>query len=130
MASRIKKTCTKCKKAKALYAFAGQKDKPDGKREQCKKCLHDWYIRNRESIREKHIRRAFNTTSEIVELCRESQGGLCGICRQDLPLEIDHNHQTGKFRGLLCRSCNTGLGHFKDNPLNFYWALAYLEANN
>ena len=46
------------------------------------------------------------------------QGGKCAICEKpqsefNYPFYVDHNHQTGKVRGLLCCGCNTGLGHFE-----------------
>jgi hypothetical protein len=48
------------------------------------------------------------------------QDGVCAICHQHetyegLDLSIDHDHSTGKVRGLLCQSCNTGLGKFRDS---------------
>ena len=49
-----------------------------------------------------------------------TQGGMCAICEHsprqgELALSADHEHSTGRIRGLLCRSCNLGLGFFKDN---------------
>lgn len=47
------------------------------------------------------------------------QSGLCAICGKASPdrdLQIDHCHESGKFRSLLCISCNTGLGHLKEDP--------------
>ena len=63
-----------------------------------------------------------------------SQGG-CAICgarqglggRNDRRLAVDHNHTTGKVRGLLCDSCNHGLGKFKDDKRLLKIAIAYLE---
>lgn len=49
--------------------------------------------------------------------------GKCAICSKDLSLNskknkacLDHDHKTGKIRGILCHLCNAGLGFFKDNP--------------
>jgi hypothetical protein len=61
-----------------------------------------------------------------------SQGGNCGICGND-PKEtlcVDHCHSTGKVRALLCRSCNTGLGCFKDNSQLLLAAIKYLEESH
>lgn len=57
-------------------------------------------------------------------------GGLCEICRTVLDTEtnhFDHDHKTMKPRGLLCRGCNHGLGHFQDDPARLRAAAEYLE---
>ena len=63
-----------------------------------------------------------------------NQGGFCAICKG---LEtghlgrfvVDHDHMTGKVRGLLCWSCNVGIGHLKDNPEILISAAYYLNTN-
>jgi hypothetical protein len=46
----------------------------------------------------------------------EAQGGLCAICAGPLDRpHVDHDHETGKVRGILCFNCNAGLGKFKDS---------------
>lgn len=79
----------------------------------------------------------FNMTVEqYVELV-EKQDGRCAICKQ-LPTEVnghkhkhrlhvDHDHETGEVRGLLCSLCNCGLGSFKDNPERLLEAINYLN---
>jgi signal transduction histidine kinase len=62
-----------------------------------------------------------------IELLAE-QGGGCGICgRKDVQLCIDHNHRTGFVRGLLCVSCNAGLGLFQDSERCLANAIDYLN---
>lgn len=60
----------------------------------------------------------------------KAQDGACAICatpREPLGLVIDHNHKTGKVRGLLCGACNTGIGLLKDSPDVLDAAIEYLE---
>jgi len=72
------------------------------------------------------------TAEEFVRMYTE-QEGRCRICRVELggimlkKLNIDHDHKTGLVRGLLCRSCNMGLGSFKDNLVLLRNAVKYLE---
>ena len=60
----------------------------------------------------------------------ESQGCKCAICRSDVELmqsAIDHNHNTGAFRGILCKTCNRALGMFRDDPKILQSAIEYLQ---
>ena len=61
----------------------------------------------------------------------EAQSGACAICRkglaQDKTTNTDHCHKTGRVRGLLCGTCNKGLGYFKDNTELMHEAIRYLE---
>lgn len=78
-------------------------------------------------------------TIEQYVVMEESQDGCCAICGRPetiikrhkvCRLAIDHDHETGEVRGLLCSNCNRGLGMFKDSP-NLLWAAAnYLIRHN
>jgi hypothetical protein len=62
----------------------------------------------------------------------EAQGGVCAICGKPETskrgsLSIDHDHATGRVRGLLCHACNIGLGNFRDTEAILRGAIEYLK---
>jgi recombination endonuclease VII len=60
----------------------------------------------------------------------EYQNGVCAICKEapnGKKLALDHDHTTGEIRGLLCSSCNWGIGWLKDNTQTLKLAIQYLE---
>lgn len=67
------------------------------------------------------VLRAYNISLEDYERMSLEQNHKCAICgnpemnNKNKVLCVDHDHTTGKIRSLLCGSCNTGLGSFKDN---------------
>ena len=60
-----------------------------------------------------------------------TRGGGCAICEAPPPengsLHVDHDHETGEVRGLLCFSCNGGIGQFQEDPLILRAAIRYLD---
>lgn len=68
---------------------------------------------------------------QAYERLRDTQGGVCAICQGVNPtgsrLSVDHNHATGVIRGLLCSSCNRGIGYLKDDVALVAAALSYLQ---
>ncbi len=103
----------------------------------------EWYKNNKVSCRESQLKYKFGITLEEYNHMAESQGGVCAICEKvndtrkkgtnndgkdvKMSLAVDHNHKTGRVRGLLCGKCNTSLGGFKDNPALLGRAIRYLE---
>jgi hypothetical protein len=99
-----------------------------------------YYQANKEKMKEQVMRakmyRKYGITIEEYDAMYADQNGVCAICNQPESLmlrgaikrlAIDHCHETGKIRGLLCFSCNTALGSFKDDPAIITAALSYLR---
>lgn len=109
-------------------------------REARKKSVRDWQQRNRSHTRAYNLRRNFGITPEEYDRLRASQAGRCAICGQPetmksrkghpLPLCVDHDHTSGKIRGLLCNSCNIAIGNLRDDPGRCLAAANYLEHHN
>jgi hypothetical protein len=92
----------------------------DGLVSRCKDC------RKAES-RADHLRRTFGITVEEHDRLLAEQGGKCAICGDDNPTHTDHDHVSGKVRGLLCGRCNLGIGLFLEDAVRMEAAMAYLE---
>lgn len=73
----------------------------------------------------------YGITREEYFALKEAQHGCCAICGREPKtrrLAVDHDHATGKVRGLLCAACNMGLGAYRDDIAMLRRAIAYLEA--
>lgn len=129
------------------------KHSPEGK-----KLIDEWKEKNQEKIvayrelynkdpryKEKskqYSRKAllsgFGITQEDYDRMLEAQNGQCKICGSDKPdasgrkknFHVDHDHVTGKVRGLLCHNCNVGLGNFRDSSELMKKAASYLNSFN
>ena len=75
------------------------------------------------------MRQLYGITEDQYVSAYEQQRGMCAICSTVLTTEtlVDHDHSTGKVRGLLCRPCNFALGLFKDNPELLVKAAKYIR---
>jgi hypothetical protein len=62
-----------------------------------------------------------------ADVMLEAQGGVCAICQAAPAAHVDHDHETGAVRALLCFNCNGGLGQFKDDPEVLRAAADYVE---
>jgi hypothetical protein len=81
--------------------------------------------------RKHNLKKLYGMTVETYEAIKEAQGGVCAICNEPpmgkrAHLFVDHNHTTGKYRGLLCSKCNAALERFEKYPDYADRALAYL----
>ena len=72
------------------------------------------------AMRDLYYRRTFGISADDFDARLEAQGGGCAICGERparvASLHLDHCHATGAVRGILCLSCNQGLGKFRDDP--------------
>lgn len=88
-----------------------------------------FYKNNRNSV----LKRKYGISLEEYNIRLEEQDFSCLICNGeeiDRQLAVDHDHKTGKVRGLLCGSCNRALGLFKDSPELMEKAINYLKENS
>ena len=85
--------------------------------------------KQRTQTRNSHLQTKFQISLEEYNQRFAHQGERCAICggKTVRLLAVDHNHETGQFRGLLCHNCNVGLGLFHDNVTLLLEAAAYLE---
>jgi hypothetical protein len=98
----------------------------------CKPCHNARGRESRErhhgSTRHYHLKRRYDIGADDVRLLIEAQGGRCLICGREDPEHVDHDHDTGLVRGILCFNCNGGLGQFGDDVDRLAGAIAYLDA--
>lgn len=89
----------------------------------------DYYKKNRTRLIAKAREKATGCTPEQYDQLMVEQGGVCAICGQVCrrALAADHDHETGRVRGLLCADHNTALGLFQDNPDFLRAAADYIE---
>lgn len=103
---------------------------PDAHKERLKLDYEKYGERRRESAR-KYARenpgRRYGLTTDQFREIESVQAGLCMICRRPQRLSVDHDHCSGKVRGLLCQPCNLGIGTFGDDPKLLRAAAEYLE---
>jgi len=89
-----------------------------------------YYKANKEKIKSQALEYKYNITLKEKNIMLKKQNNKCKICKINLfkiKSCIDHCHTTNKVRGILCDSCNVGLGHFKDSTEILTKAINYLE---
>lgn len=136
------KICSNCLSNKDPKDFFKTKmNTKDGLFVLCKKChikrTQSYKSKNPEKFKEYrrkgHLAKRYGITVEWYNFQLKKQNNQCAICQSDRldktsrRLSIDHNHITGKVRGLLCSTCNRGLGNFKDSPIILLKAIRYLK---
>lgn len=136
------KRCPRCKQIKPVAAFYESGDSNQGTAAQCIVCSDiirrarpkgegkTRYKKNVRGIRNNILIRDFGITLEQYERMAALQNNLCAICgdpEKGKGLAVDHNHQTGKVRELLCGRCNPAIGFLRDDPVLARKLASYLD---
>lgn len=92
-------------------------------------------IKHIERVRRNDLIKKYGITVEDYNKMFQEQDGKCAICHKDqlefrIRFSVDHNHKTGKVRGLLCHNCNRALGWFYDDIETLQSAIEYLQGDN
>lgn len=94
----------------------------------------EWNRKNKISRKDNDLKKLYGISIEDYNQMFVNQNGVCAICeRQQVTgksLSVDHDHNTGKVRGLLCNKCNTSLGMLDDNIDYLLNAIAYLKLHS
>lgn len=153
-AESLRKRCPKCKRRRPKVEFGPNRSAHDGLNSYCRPCARqvgtDYYRNNRErclSTQKRYhcnqpaqrkindLKAKYGLTADQYDELVRSQGNACAVCGKRRPGEssargwfhVDHDHQTGKVRGLLCCHCNWGLGNFGDSEDTLQKAIEYLR---
>lgn len=141
---------------KPLGSFHKCKQRPDGHKVYCKRCTSEKQLERRQRDYERvravearsrfkykdahsilnrigYLRRQYGMTLEDYNMLLASQAGSCAACGADVTdggrnAHVDHDHTTGRVRGILCHSCNVSLGLLNDDPVRVRALLVYVEA--
>ncbi|QJS12860.1 recombination endonuclease VII [Streptomyces argyrophyllae] len=117
------KLCRTCGEIKPHSQWHRNATASDGLSTRCKAC-------RAAQGREQHLKRQYGLTEAERDELVTAQGGVCCICLSAPPAHVDHCHETGRVRGVLCFSCNAALGQFKDRPDVIRRAAVYVEGTS
>lgn len=146
------KYCSRCKETKPVGEFDRQRRSRDGLQPRCRACMKEvnraWYERNKEKMsalskawaannpekakaarRKGHLKKAYCLTPEDVQRMRAEQNNECAGCGTTFngsTPHVDHDHETGAVRGLLCGPCNKALGMALESPERLLGLVRYL----
>ena len=120
------------------YMRKWRKDNPDKQQAISKRSYNK--VKDLDSTRKihrkAHLKANFGLTLEEYDMRLSSQNGVCAICGNPetslrrgsiKSLDVDHNHETGQIRGLLCSACNASLGLMREDPARLEAMIRYIE---
>jgi hypothetical protein len=123
--------CPDCSCIKPQEEFPRSKATKSGYGTYCKPCHNARSRETRERLygggRHYHLKRRYGISAAEADAMVEAQGGLCAICQERPAEHVDHDHMSGAVRGILCFTCNGGLGQFRDRVDIMRKAIDYLE---
>ena len=150
----LSKTCISCGQVKPLTDFYRRGGGRSDYQVYCKVCKNDeqrryrqehpeysarktaeWRQEHREDVlsglRRAHLKRLYGLSEQEYLALWDAQHGVCAICympcKTERRLSVDHNHKTGRIRGLLCQRCNHVLGLMDESPDRLRRAALYIE---
>jgi len=153
-ADLVRKTCSRCKRNKLLSEYTKDAKSKNGLTSHCKTCQkerRDKTFKERQNLwrryagrnieklkrrdKEYNLKRKFGMTMEDYDRLLASQNNGCAICgveksKNGKALAVDHCHQTGLIRGLLCMEHNTAIGLFSEDAETMLKAIDYLKKND
>lgn len=129
------KECKDCKKTLPISEFYPRKQKGRVKLKvetACKKCTQirckKYRENNPDKYRSSRLKSLYGVNLEQYKAMAKEQENKCKVCNIETDiLCVDHCHETGNIRGLLCKICNKGLGVFKDSPELLRKGASYIE---
>lgn len=127
------KLCSACRNWKSIDSFSRDKSHWTGYAHSCRECKSKVQRAITPARRRAtRLKCVYGLTTDEYDLLLLEQQGVCAICKSDNPghfgvFVVDHDHETGRIRGLLCNNCNMGIGKFKENANLLQDAASYLR---
>src|SRR3712207_1953899 len=114
--------CPSCRQAVRVEDYTLNSASPSGFGGRCKQC-------HNEAGKDAYLYRTYRLTRKQLERIRAAQDNRCAICGEASPRHLDHDHESGRIRALLCQRCNHGLGLFRDEPDLLFAAGLYVSGH-
>lgn len=146
-----KSVCSRCERLQDASEFPREKRSKTGIKGYCITCNRAYFAAHARKYRSKRdvllkastpefkkrardhrMRRKFGLTAHEVDVMLAEQDGRCAICMTPKPeraWHVDHDHETGAVRGVLCGTCNLAVGYLADDPERMRAAALYIEAS-